>query len=51
MKNKAMRKPESGNAIASSSRKTILPAVKAIYRAEKADTALLRLKEYEAAWG
>jgi len=28
VKNKAMRKPESGNAIASSSRKTILPAVK-----------------------
>jgi len=32
-------------------RKAILPAIKAIYRAENADTALLRLKEFEAAWG
>jgi putative transposase len=32
-------------------RKAILPAIKAIYRAETADMALLRLKELEAAWG
>ena len=32
-------------------RKAILPALKAIYRAENADTALLRLEEFEAEWG
>ena len=32
-------------------RKTILPAIKAIYRAENADTALIRLEEFEAEWG
>ena len=32
-------------------RKAILPAIKAIYRAENADMALVRLKEFEAAWG
>src|SRR5215472_15608845 len=32
-------------------RKAILPAIKAIYRAENAEVALLRLKEFEAAWG
>jgi putative transposase len=32
-------------------RKAILPAIKAIYRAENADMALLRLEEFEAAWG
>ena len=29
-------------------RKAILPAIKAIYRAENVDTALVRLKEFEA---
>jgi len=32
-------------------RKTILPSIKAIYRAENADTALQRLEEFEAEWG
>src|SRR6202163_1719388 len=32
-------------------RKTILPAIKAIYRAENADMAMVRLKEFEAEWG
>jgi putative transposase len=32
-------------------RKAILPAIKAIYRAENADTALIRLEEFEAEWG
>ena len=32
-------------------RKAILPAIKAIYRAENADMALLRLEEFEAEWG
>src|ERR1700681_4095406 len=32
-------------------RKAILPAIKAIYRAENADMAMVRLKEFEAEWG
>src|SRR5246127_4203150 len=32
-------------------RKAILPAIKAIYRAESADMALIRLEEFEAEWG
>src|SRR5437588_10960044 len=32
-------------------RKAILPAVKAIYRAESAEQAFLRLEEFEAEWG
>src|ERR1700757_799906 len=32
-------------------RKAILPAIKAIYRAENADMALVRLEELEAEWG
>src|SRR5262245_51288749 len=32
-------------------RKAILPSIKAIYRAENADMALVRLKEFEAEWG
>jgi len=32
-------------------RKTIVPALKAIYRAENAEAALDRLAEFEAAWG
>jgi len=32
-------------------RKAILPAIKAIYRAETADMARLRLEEFEAEWG
>src|SRR6201996_8062198 len=32
-------------------RKAILPSIKAIYRAENADMALLRLEEFEAEWG
>jgi putative transposase len=32
-------------------RKAILPAIKSIYRAENADTALVRLEEFEAEWG
>jgi transposase-like protein len=32
-------------------RKAILPSIKAIYRAENADMALLRLTEFEAHWG
>jgi transposase-like protein len=32
-------------------RKAILPSIKAIYRAESADAALLRLAEFEAEWG
>ena len=32
-------------------RKAILPAIKAIYRAENADMALLRLDEFEDEWG
>jgi putative transposase len=31
-------------------RKAILPAIKAIYRAETTDIALLRLEELEIAW-
>ena len=29
----------------------ILPAIKAIYRAETADMALVRLEKFEAEWG
>jgi transposase-like protein len=32
-------------------RKAILPSIKAIYRAESAEAALLRLSEFEAEWG
>jgi putative transposase len=32
-------------------RKAILPSLKAIYRAENADMALVRLEEFEAEWG
>lgn len=32
-------------------RKAILPAIQAIYRAENADMALVRLAEFEAEWG
>jgi putative transposase len=32
-------------------RKAILPSIKAVYRAESADAALLRLAEFEAEWG
>jgi putative transposase len=32
-------------------RKAILPSIKAIYRAESADAAMLRLAEFEAEWG
>lgn len=32
-------------------RKAILPEIKAIYRAENADAALVRLEEFEAEWG
>ena len=32
-------------------RKAILPAIKAIYRAETADMALVRLEEFETEWG
>ena len=32
-------------------RKAILPAIKAIYRAESAEQAFLRLEEFEAEWG
>jgi transposase-like protein len=32
-------------------RKAILPAIKAIYRAENADVAMVRLEEFEAKWG
>jgi len=32
-------------------RKAILPAIKAIYRAENADMALIRLEEFEDEWG
>lgn len=32
-------------------RKAILPAIKAIYRADNADMALVRLEEFEAQWG
>ena len=32
-------------------RKAILPSIKAIYRAESTDAALLRLAEFEAEWG
>jgi transposase-like protein len=32
-------------------RKTILPSIKAIYRAENAEAALQRLEEFEAQWG
>lgn len=32
-------------------RKAILPAIQAIYRAESADMALVRLAEFEAEWG
>src|ERR1700726_1091266 len=32
-------------------RKTIMPWIKAIYRAENADMAMVRLEEFEAEWG
>jgi putative transposase len=32
-------------------RKAILPSIKAIYRAENADMAMVRLEEFEAEWG
>jgi putative transposase len=32
-------------------RKAIMPGIKAIYRAESADMALVRLEEFEAEWG
>jgi transposase-like protein len=32
-------------------RKAIMPSIKAIYRAENADQALVRLEEFEAEWG
>src|SRR6201993_955685 len=32
-------------------RKAILPSIKAIYRAESADAALVRLEEFETEWG
>jgi putative transposase len=32
-------------------RKAILPAIRAIYRAENADMALIQLEELEAEWG
>jgi putative transposase len=32
-------------------RRAILPAIKAIYRAENADMAMVRLEEFEAEWG
>jgi putative transposase len=32
-------------------RKAILPAIKAIYRADNADVALVRLEEFEVEWG
>jgi putative transposase len=32
-------------------RKALMPALKAIYRAENADMALVRLEEFEAEWG
>ena len=32
-------------------RKAILPSIKAIYRAENADQAMVRLEEFEAEWG
>jgi putative transposase len=32
-------------------RKAILPSIKAIYHAENADAALLRLEDFEAGWG
>lgn len=32
-------------------RRTVLPWIKAIYRAENADMALVRLEEFEAEWG
>ena len=32
-------------------RKAILPAIKAIYRAESAEMAMIRLEEFEAEWG
>ncbi|BAR63673.1 transposase, mutator type (plasmid) [Bradyrhizobium diazoefficiens] len=32
-------------------RKAILPSIKAIYHAENADAALLRLEDFEAEWG
>jgi putative transposase len=32
-------------------RKAILPAIKAIYRAETAEAALVRLADFEAEWG
>jgi putative transposase len=32
-------------------RKAILPSIKAIYRAENADMAFVRLEEFEAEWG
>jgi hypothetical protein len=43
-----------GSAIRNSSwkdRKAILPAIKAIYRAESADMAMVRLEAFEAEWG
>jgi putative transposase len=32
-------------------RKAILPAIKAIHRADNADLALVRLEQFEAEWG
>ena len=32
-------------------RKAILPAIKAIYRAESANMAMVRLEEFDAEWG
>jgi putative transposase len=32
-------------------RKTIMPSIRAIYQAENADMALIRLEEFEAEWG
>jgi transposase-like protein len=32
-------------------RRAILPAIKAIYRAENVDMALVRLEKFEAKWG
>jgi putative transposase len=32
-------------------RKAILPSIRAIYRSENADTALMRLAEFEDEWG
>jgi hypothetical protein len=42
---------QSGKMCSWKDRKAILPAIKAIYRAENADMALVRLEEFEAEWG